>query len=164
METSRTSPRSSNTLYEEDFYAWTQDQASKLRQRAHNAIDWDNTAEEIESVGASQKNEISSRMVRLIQHLLKWEYQPERRGNSWQSTISEQRIHIESVLDQSPSLKSFPKTRLDWAWKNGVRMASRETGKPERTFPTDPAYSMDEILDHDFMPGIPWNTTELNHD
>ncbi len=49
-------------LYERDFYAWTQDQAAKLRARAHNSIDWDNAAEELESLGDSQRNEIESRM------------------------------------------------------------------------------------------------------
>ena len=75
-----------DSLYERDFYAWTQDQAEKLRGRAHNDIDWENVAEEIESVGRSQKKEIRSRLAVLMQHLLKWHFQPERRSHSWQST------------------------------------------------------------------------------
>ena len=80
-------PKIEDSLYERDFYAWTQDQAVKLRARAHNDIDWENVAEEIESVGRSDKKEIRRRLGVLVQHLLKWQFQPEMRSHSWQSTI-----------------------------------------------------------------------------
>ena len=76
-----------DSLYETDFNAWLQDQAAKLRDRSHNDLDWENLAEEIESVGRSQKNEIRRRLQVLVLHLLKWQFQPGRRSESWRITI-----------------------------------------------------------------------------
>jgi hypothetical protein len=92
------------TLYERDFFAWTLDQAEKLRARARNEVDWENGAEEIESVGRSQRSEIESRLALLILHLLKWQFQPGRRSERWRISISEQRIWIPNIIKASPSL------------------------------------------------------------
>ncbi|GIL00275.1 MAG: hypothetical protein BroJett030_01740 [Alphaproteobacteria bacterium] len=143
-------------LYERDFYAWTQDQAAKLRARAHNDIDWENAAEEIESLGRSDKREIRTRMGVLIKHLLKWKYQPARRSESWLATISEQRANIQAVIADSPSLRQFPADVLDWAWAWGVRDAAREAGLPPGDLPASPEFSVDEVLDDAFLPGEPW--------
>ncbi|MDD9909875.1 MAG: DUF29 domain-containing protein [Ahrensia sp.] len=150
--------------YEDDFFAWTQDQAAKLRARAHNEIDWENAAEELESVGTSERGEIRSRLGQLVLHLLKWEHQPERRGHSWQSSISEQRVHIQGKIEDSPSLKSHPAASLEWAWNWARRRAARETGLPLETFPETPSYSVEDILSDDFMPGKPWKPEELSRD
>lgn len=64
-------------LYDTDLHAWSQRQAELLRRRAANELDWDNIAEEIEGVGASEKHQIKSRLEVLCHHLLKWRYQPE---------------------------------------------------------------------------------------
>jgi hypothetical protein len=150
-------------LYERDFFAWTQEQAEKLRARSHNDLDWDNLAEEIESVGRSQKSEIRKRLGVLIQHLLKWEFQPERRGESWLTTIAEQRLHIEGEID-SPSLKRFPEEALDWSYRWAVRHAAREMGLDARDLPKEPPYSASQALNEDFFPGRPWNPGEIRLD
>ncbi len=147
--------------YEADFYAWTQDQAEKLRARRANEIDWENVGEEIESLGGSQKSEIRNRLRVLLHHLLKWEFQPDRRCHSWQSTIGEQRIHIEGLIDDSPSLKRFPGEVLDWVYERAVRFAASETRLPISTFPSACPYSIDAILDPTFMPGPPWHPDDL---
>ena len=150
--------------YEDDFYAWTQDQAEKLRARRHNEVDWNNVAEEIDSVGGSQKSEVRSRLLVLLQHLLKWQYQPEKRCHSWQSSISERRIHLGGVLTGSPSLKRRPEEALDWAYERARRWASDETGLPIATFPQSCPYAASDALNFGFMPGSPWHPDDLIRD
>jgi len=84
---STASVTASTRLYDTDFYAWIQDQAATLRAGNLAGLDVNNLIEEIESMGRSEKRELRSRLVVLIVHLLKWAYQPLRRGNSWQTTI-----------------------------------------------------------------------------
>ncbi|WAJ26765.1 DUF29 domain-containing protein [Antarcticirhabdus aurantiaca] len=140
-------------LYERDFYAWTQDQAAKLRARAHNAIDWDNAAEEIESLGSSQKREIRNRLRVLLAHLLKWQYQASRRKVGWRQTIREQRRQIESVLDDSPSLKALPGEILAEVYDKAIEDAVDETRLPSSVFPAACPWTIDEIIDTAFLPG-----------
>jgi hypothetical protein len=151
-------------LYERDFYAWTQEQAEKLRGRAHNDIDWENVAEEIDSVGRSEKKEIRQRLGVLLHHLLKWDYQPRLRSHSWQSTISEQRGSLQETLKDSPSLSSFPAEVLEWSYALAVRRAVRETKLPSATFPAQCPYTVSEILDDGFMPGPVWSPEDIIRD
>lgn len=148
-------------LYEDDFYAWTQAQAQTLRRRAHNAIDWDNLAEEIESVGRSDKREIRSRLTVLLHHLLKWEFQPERRCHSWQSSIGEQRTFVAGIVEDSPSLRAFPREVLASSYERARRGAAEETGLSPSVFPLDCPWPIDRILAYDFMPGRPWSPDDL---
>jgi hypothetical protein len=139
-------------LYERDFYAWTQEQASKLRARAHNTVDWENVAEEIEGVGASEKREIRNRLKVLILHLLKWRYQPERRKEGWRLTIDEQRDSIAAVIEDSPSLQSFPADVAARSYRDAVRKAHDETGLPVDAFPAENPFTIAEVLDAGFLP------------
>src|SRR5947207_7244731 len=93
------------TDYEEDFYAWTVEQSRLLRSGELSAVDTANLAEEIESMGRSDRRELKSRLVILVMHLLKWRHQPGARSRSWSATIDEQRLQIESILAESPSLR-----------------------------------------------------------
>jgi hypothetical protein len=86
-----------NALYETDFYAWTQEQARLLRERRFDDLDLDNLVNEVESVGGSEKREIRNRLTILLGHVLKWKYQPGRRGNSWIETIFEQRGQLADI-------------------------------------------------------------------
>jgi len=98
-------------LYDEDQLLWSERQAELLRRRAAGEITndadvgWLNIAEEVEAVGASQRREVRSRMIRLLQHLLKWRYQPELRCRSWRAAIKAQRAEIDDLLAQSPTLR-----------------------------------------------------------
>jgi hypothetical protein len=66
--------QSSGTLYAEDFYLWTQQQAALLRAGQWQQLDYDNLAEEIESVGRSEKRELGNGLEVLLTYLLKWQY------------------------------------------------------------------------------------------
>jgi hypothetical protein len=142
-------------LYERDFHAWTQEQAEKLRARAYNDIDWENVAEEIDSLGRSDKREIRNRLEVLLRHLLKWEFQPEKRKSGWHSTIVEQRSQLHYLIDESPSLGKFPQSQLQSMYQLARIKAQNETGLPLSTFPERSPYSISQVLAEQFLPGAP---------
>lgn len=95
------------SLYESDFYAWTKEQAELLKHKTWEALDLPNLIEEIESLGRQERQELRNRLGVLLGHLLKWQYQPLNRGNSWLATIREQRREAARVLKENPSLKPY---------------------------------------------------------
>jgi hypothetical protein len=122
-------------LYDRDFYAWANEQAALLRAGRLSTADIAHIAEEIESMGRSEKRELTSRLAVLLAHLLKWRFQPERRGRSWQATIREQRSEVADVLADNPSLEARLDELLSNAYGKAVQIAIRETDLPEETFP-----------------------------
>src|ERR1700723_630738 len=92
--------------YDRDFYAWANKQAALLRAGKLGEADFEHIAEEIESMGKSEKRELVSRLTVLLVHLLKWQHQPVLRSKSWRLTLEEQRIRLENHLADNPSLKS----------------------------------------------------------
>lgn len=139
-------------LYESDFMRWTQEQASKLRDRAHNEIDWDNVAEEIESLGRSERYEIDSRLKVLLVHLLKWRFQPQGQSGSWKASIREQRQRIARRLRDSPSLKQYPAEVLAAEYELAMPHVADETGLPEETFSSQCPFTIEQVLDQDWLP------------
>ncbi|MDW6024630.1 DUF29 domain-containing protein [Mesorhizobium sp. BAC0120] len=153
-----------DSLYERDFYAWLQDQAAKLRARSHNDVDWENLAEEVESLGRSEKKEIRTRLALLIHHLLKWQFQPGRRSESWRITISEQRLWIPESIEDSPSLKGYPEEIFEKAYAEGRRQAIKETGVPAEVIPPEPPFSVADALDGHFWPGETFQPYDILRD
>jgi hypothetical protein len=141
-----------DTLYNTDFYQWTQAQAAHLRAKEWSALDVDNLAEEIESLGASDRRALRSHLMRLSQHLLKWHYQPQRRGESWQQSIDNARLQIELILEDSPSLREFLPKAFAWAYPRARKEAAKETGLPLETFPETCPWSLDQLQDDEFLP------------
>ncbi len=139
-------------LYDRDFYAWGLQQAALLRAGRLGEVDIENVAEEIESLSRSDKREVGSRLTVLVLHLLKWQYQPERRGQSWQATIREQRRAVRGLLKESPSLKSSLADVVDAAYTDGREEATDETGLPESTLPGTCPWSFDQLMDRAFWP------------
>jgi vacuolar-type H+-ATPase subunit C/Vma6 len=137
--------------YNKDFYAWALHNAKLIRQGKFAEVDFEHVAEEIESMGISEKRELLNRLAKLIAHLLKWQYQPARRGKSWKSTIKGQRIEIQDLLEDSPSLKHELDLRLARAYKKAVFDAVAETGLDESIFPKQCPYSLIECLDEQFF-------------
>lgn len=141
------------SLYETDFYAWTQAQAALLRNRQWSQLDLSNLIEEIESLGKQQRQELRNRLSVLIGHLLKWHYQPQHRSRSWLATIRIQRREIMRLLKDNPSLKPDLEVALRDAYENGRDLAIGETDLPETTFPVTCPYSAIEVLAEEFYPG-----------
>jgi Domain of unknown function DUF29 len=142
-----------SSLYTTDFYAWTQEQVSLLRNHQWSQIDLQNLIEEVESLGKQQRQELRNRLSILIGHLLKWQFQPQHRSRSWLANLRIQRLDTIELLEENPSLKSYLEEVVGKAYLKGVELAIRETDLPGRTFPADCPYSLTEILDDGFYPG-----------
>jgi Domain of unknown function DUF29 len=139
--------------YEQDFYAWTVEQARLLRSGELSVIDAVNLAEEIESMGRRDRRELESRLTVLLIHLLKWQMQPDQRSRSWSATMREQRRQIEKLLRESPSLRSFAADVLAQTYTEACEDADDETGPPESAFPAECPFTLDEVLSRSFLPG-----------
>jgi hypothetical protein len=102
---------SATRLYEEDYVRWTEEQSRALREATRFGLnlplDWENLAEEVESLGRSQRHELRSRIGVVLEHLLKLRYSPAIEPRSgWMDTIDRERDNIELLLQDSPSLRS----------------------------------------------------------
>lgn len=141
-----------HTRYEHDVVAWANEQAALLRSGKLSEIDVIKIAEEIEDVGKSEQRELASRMTVLIAHLLKWKYQPARRGNSRDRTIKAQRKEVLYHLKESPSLKGKLSDAdwLDVVWAKAVALATTETGLD--IFPDNGIWDIEQVLAHEFYP------------
>ncbi|MBI3960740.1 MAG: DUF29 domain-containing protein [Chloroflexi bacterium] len=140
------------STYERDFYAWTQNQATLLRTHEFARLDIDNLIEEIESMGRSERRQLTSRLEVLLIHLLKWQFQPELRGRSWELTIIEQRRRIDKLLHNNPSLRSETPELLIEAYDDAAFGAMRETGLPLATFPHTCPFALKQVLDQGWLP------------
>lgn len=141
-----------SSLYETDFYAWTQEQASLLQLHQWEQLDTVHLIEEIEALGRKERQELRNRLAILLGHLVKWQFQPENRSNSWLGTIREQRIQIKLLLEDSPSLKPYLEEAFLAAYELGVALAIRETQLGESIFPKACPYTLGEALRSNFLP------------
>jgi hypothetical protein len=141
-----------SALYDKDFYAWSREQAALLRTGQLGRADVEHIAEEIESMGKTEKRELISRLTVLLLHLLKWRFQPDFRGVSWRLSIEEQRLHIMLHLADNPSLKALHGAALDDAYRLAVIGARRETGLSAATFPQACPWTFALAVDADFWP------------
>ena len=132
--------------YHADFYLWTQQQANLLRQGALSALDVENLIEEIESMGKRDRRAIGSYLRDVIMHLLKWHYQPQRRGMSWQASINAGRDEIEVLLNESPSLNPQLSTIITDEYRRARKQASLETGLPLTTLPEQCPFTTEQIV------------------
>ena len=135
-----------NSFYDQDFYAWTLQQAEALRNYQPGWMDWENAAEELESMGKRDRREVESRVGVILMHLMKWKWQSGKRTSSWQSTIITQRKDLAKVLEQSPSLKQVALDSVTSEWGDARRLASVETGLPESAFPETPEWDFAKVL------------------
>ncbi len=137
-------------LYERDFVAWTQQQATLLRSGDLSDVDREHLAEEIESVGASERREMRNRLARLLQHLLKWQYQSGYRSRSWATTIQVQRDELAAVLEDSPSLRNSLPAVLPRAYRLGRAWAVQETGLGD--LPESCPWDLAQLMTDGFVP------------
>lgn len=144
-----------SNIYETDFYAWANEQARLLRAGRVSEADIENIAEEIESMGRSEKRELVNRLAVLLTHLLKWQFQPGLRGASWRLTVVEQRVRLAEHLKDNPSLKTIFPEALATAHRLALLAAQRETGLPKNAFPPVCLYAPEQVLDEGFLPGDP---------
>jgi len=141
------------TLYERDFYAWANEQAALLRAGKLSAADIEHIAEEIESMGKTEKRELVNLLTVLLMHLLKWHFQPPGRGKSWRLTIVEQRYKLADHLADNPSLTAKMSEAIANAYRLALVAAERETDLPVTAFPAVCPWNFDQIMNEDFWPG-----------
>jgi len=141
-----------NSLHEQDFYAWTKQQADILKSGIFVNLDVRYLTEELESMGAGEKRELIHRLSLLLGHLLKWVYQPERRGNSWLATIEEQRLEVIDLIQDNPSLKYQTEQQFEKAYTKAVLFAVKETDLPKNTFPNESPFTFEQTLDRAYLP------------
>jgi hypothetical protein len=139
--------------YETDFHAWAMQSARLLREGKLTELDAEHVAEELEGMSAGERRELLNRLQVLLLHLLKHQYQPERRGKSWLLTINHQRTAIERLLEHSPSLKTLLDAEtLGKVYRKAVRDTVIETDLERHLFPVDCPYRLEQILDEDWLP------------
>jgi hypothetical protein len=138
------------TKYDDDFYAWSQEQAEFLRAGLWSAVDAVHVAEEIEDVGREQRHAMESHLTNLLMHLLKWRYQAGRRSRSWRVSIRNARIEIDKRWTRR--LEQELEMRFLITYTNARQLATDETGLPLNTFPETCEWRMEQILDQDFLP------------
>jgi Domain of unknown function DUF29 len=142
-------------LYDRDFYLWIQTTAELLKERRFEDVDWENLIEEIESMGRSEKKEVKSRLIVLIEHLLKlmyWEAEKADNARGWRNTIVEQRIQIELSLEDSPSLRLLLTDLFLDCYQKARSTALRKYQFPADFFPTELPFTLEDVLNPDYLP------------
>ena len=140
--------------YETDRVACANEQARLMRAGRFDVLDIEHIAEEIEDVGKSEQRERANRMAVFLAHLLKWQYQPDRQGSRWQTTISVQRKTLLRRLTNTPSLKASLNDNDWWAdaWADARTVASNETGLGFDVFPDECPWAADEVSNSEWLP------------
>ena len=141
-----------STRYETDLSAWSAEQARRLRTLKPAGLDWENLAEEVESLGRSDKRAIGSALKIVLEHLLKWNFQPTKRSASWTDSIEEHRDRISRILEDSPSLATLPEQILKVEYQRARRKVLRDTRLAQKAVPTACPFTLEQVLDPNFWP------------
>jgi hypothetical protein len=124
--------------YHKDGYGWAMAQAAIIREGRIDSIDWENVAEEIESVGKSERSGVESALRVLMMHILKWQFQPDFRGTSWALSIRNQRQKYHDGMEQNPSIKPDLEEMRARAYRRSRIEAAQETELNIDSFPLAP--------------------------
>ncbi|MEO1590218.1 MAG: DUF29 domain-containing protein [Cyanobacteria bacterium J06632_22] len=148
------------TLYDADYVQWVTTTAEQLRRGDYKAVDWANLLDEIEDMARRERQALMSNLRVLLLHLLKWQYQSEKKTRSWASSIVEHRICIEESLEASPSLKPYLDQEWGKAYVRAVKLALKETGLPKTTFPQDCPFTLIQVMDENFPSDLDLNAED----
>jgi hypothetical protein len=143
---------SRSPLYDRDFHAWATEQAALLRAGKLTQADIEHIAQEIESMGKTEKRELISRLTVLMLHLLKWRFQPNLRCRSWRLSIQGQRLDVGAHLADNPSLKTALTSVIPLSYRRALIDAERETGLDDDVFPGECPWTFEQMLAPDFWP------------
>ena len=144
-------------LYEHDIVLWSERMVELLRKGQFDELDIENLIDEVGDLGKRERDRLLSSIRLILHHLLKWEYQPEKRSRSWAQTIQSERVNVQDYLEETPSLEKVINTAgIEKAYKTARRHAAIETDLPLKVFPSSCPYRSSQILDDSF----PLNLTD----
>ena len=133
-----------------DFYSWLMEQAAHVRAGRWEALDRENLAEEIESLGREQFNKLESALRVLILHMLKWDHQPNLRSRSWVLSIEAQRLELHDVLSDNPGLRPRIAEATARAYRRARIEAAKETGLEKNEFGEECPYTWNDFVAREF--------------
>lgn len=140
------------TLYERDYGLWAEEMARLLATGQFSELDIDHLVEEVLDLSKRERDKLLSSMRLILHHLLKWDYQPQKRSKSWQNIIERERNNIQFYVEDSPSLKRYLSEEwLNKLYVNACLDAASETGLD---FPTDCPYRIGDVLERSIAPVI----------
>lgn len=138
--------------YQTDFDVWTGQTAQLLREGRWAEIDTERLIEEIEDLGKCDRWAVVSQLIRLLLHLLRWEYQPERRSDSWLDSMTDARVQIELAFEDSPSLRSYLAEQSESSYQRARRQATKQTGLEATAFEQACPYALAQVLSEGWLP------------
>jgi hypothetical protein len=148
----------STSLYDTDYQLWLAQTVDQLKSHNFSNLDLENLVEEIESLGRSQKQAVSSYLMRLCEHLLKiryWQVERERYFRGWKLEVRNFRLQIQAELEASPSLKSFLEDVFVKQYRNGRNLFLDASDFNGNLIPEEPEFSLEQALDEDWFPWQP---------
>ncbi len=149
------------SLYDQDYQLWLEDTVAQLQSQNFSALDLENLIEEIESLGRSDKRSLASYLRRLYEHFLKlsyWESERDRCFRGWDLEITNFRLEIQAILEDSPSLRSYLKERFDIEYGKARKAFLKASRLEPDLIPKEPEFTLDQVLDEDWLP---WQPHEL---
>src|SRR5713101_2369166 len=140
-------------LYERDYYTWALQQARALKEHRLEELDWENLADEVEGLAKTERRELRSRLKVLLEHLMKWQFQPQRRTRSWRATVAVQRVEILEHLDENPGLKRSLPDVLAQAYNAArVDVTTRLLRSTDPQPPDSCPWTFEQVMDEQFWP------------
>jgi hypothetical protein len=143
---------SAQTLYQTDLNLWLQETANLLHNGDVGQLDCQSLAEEIEDMAGSRKDALESNLIRVLRHLLKWKYQPQKRTNTWKASITEHSLRLNKALKKSPSLKPYFEQIFAECYEDARLITTQETGLDTSIFPEICPFAQADVLNSQYLP------------
>jgi hypothetical protein len=138
--------------YTQDFVAWVEQTVAQLQAHDFDHVDWENLIEEVADMSRRERRHLESNLIVILLHLLKWQYQPDRRTGSWKSSLREHRRRVNRDRQDSPSLQPYLEDSFSECYSNARDQAADETGLEVDRFPRICPYTIEQVLSPDFLP------------
>jgi hypothetical protein len=139
-------------LYDTDYLEWLERTIEQLNQRQFNQLDCEHLIEELEALGRSEKSTVESLVIRVIEHLLLYQYWHQERNYNrfhWQGEILAFRTQIELKL--TTNLKQHLESRLDYLYSKARKITEL---KSQLKLPQTNPYTLEQILNDDWLPEV----------
>ncbi len=141
-----------STLYNQDYYQWIQETGKLLEQRNFQELDLDNLIDEIQDLALNEKQTIETNLIVVLKLLLKWQYQPEQHSGEIKASIRRHRYQIRDDLKVSPSLKTYLSKIWLESYQEARLQAADETDLAVEIFPEQCPFTIENILNTDYLP------------